>query len=225
MAEILDQIRVIIEQIVTTLGYPGISLVMFTENIFPPIPSELVMPFAGFLVADGKYSLPGIIFAGTLGSVIGAVVLYYIGVWADEPIVRAFLRRWGRYFMVSEDDLDRVLTLFDRYGSIIVFFGRVIPIVRSLISLPAGMNRMPLPRFLVFTTLGATIWTSLLSIGGMILGENWEQIMEYVSQYEKVVLVVLVLAVLAFVVLRIRERRAGRNKISTVNRPASEQLD
>lgn len=225
MAEILDQIRVIIEQIVTTLGYPGILLVMFTENIFPPIPSELVMPFAGFLVADGTYNLPGIIVAGTLGSVLGAIAIYQIGLWADEPVARAFLRRWGRYFMVSEADLDRALTLFDRYGNSIVFFGRLIPIVRSLISLPAGMNRMPLPRFLIFTSLGATIWTSLLSVGGMILGENWEQIMEYVSQYERLVLVVLVLAVLTFIVLRIRERRTGRDSLAAVKHPASKRLD
>lgn len=210
MAEILDQIRIIIEEIVKTLGYPGITFVMFAENIFPPIPSELVMPFAGFLVANDDLNFIGITIAGTLGSVVGAIVIYYIGVWADEPVIRGFLRRYGRYVMVSEGDLDRVLTLFERYGNTIIFFGRLIPIIRSLISLPAGMNRMPLPRFLVFTTLGAGIWTTVLAAGGVFLGENWEDIMGYVDQYQKVTLVVLILIAAGFIVMRLRERRIRR---------------
>ncbi len=210
MVEILNQLRDIIEQIVTTLGYPGISFVMFGENIFPPIPSELVMPFAGFLVADGKLNFIGIVLAGTFGSVVGAVVIYYIGVWADERVIRTFLRHYGRYVMVSEDDLNRALSLFERYGNAIVFFGRLIPIIRSLISLPAGMKRMPLPRFLVFTTLGASIWTTVLAAGGVILGENWEEIMGYVDQYQKATLVVLVLIALGFLLMRVREIRARR---------------
>lgn len=217
MVEILDQIRVIVEQIVTTLGYPGIAFVMFAENIFTPIPSELVMPFAGFLVADEKLNFIGIVIAGTFGSVVGAVVIYYIGVWTNEPVIRAFLRRYGRYVMVSEGDLDRVLTLFERYGNAIIFFGRLIPIIRSLISLPAGMNRMPLPRFLVFTTLGAGIWTTVLAAGGVFLGENWEDIMGYVDQYQKVTLVVLVLIATGFIVMRLRERRINRGNPSAAS--------
>src|SRR5688572_23275867 len=134
MTELMETVRIWIEQIILTLGYPGIALVMLIENLFPPIPSEVVMPFAGFLAQQGKLNLAGAIIAGTIGSVAGAVVLYYIGRWADEPVIRRFLRRWGRYVTITEEDLNQVLRVFHKYGQPIVFFGRLIPIIRSLIS-------------------------------------------------------------------------------------------
>lgn len=215
MAEILDQLSVIIREIIMALGYPGISLVMLTENLFPPIPSELVMPFAGFLVAEARLSFVGVMVAGTLGAVAGATALYYVGVWLDEPVIRRFVRRFGRYFLISEEDLDRALAFFDRYGELVIFFGRLIPIIRSLISIPAGMNRMPLLKFLVFTTLGATIWNTILTVGGWWLGANWEQIIGYIKQYERLTLVALALAVVVFVVVRVRNllsKRAAANQ-------------
>lgn len=215
MAEILDQLSVIIREIIMALGYPGISLVMLTENLFPPIPSELVMPFAGFLVAEVRLSFAGVMVAGTLGAVAGATALYYVGVWLDEPVIRRFVRRFGRYFLISEEDLDRALAFFDRYGELVIFFGRLIPIIRSLISIPAGMNRMPLLKFLVFTTLGATIWNTILTVGGWWLGANWEQIIGYIKQYERLTLVALALAVVVFVVVRVRNllsKRAAANQ-------------
>lgn len=203
MAEILDKLSILIEDIIAALGYPGITLVMFLENIFPPIPSEIVMPFAGFLVADnGEMTFPGIVIAGTLGSVLGALVIYYVGVWADDLVIRRFIRRYGRYFTVSEQDLDRALSFFDRYGEAIVFFGRLIPIIRSLISLPAGMKRMPLRRFLLFTALGTSIWTALLSAAGVILKENWEDILTFIDTYQMITLVVVGAAVLVLVIRR-----------------------
>lgn len=203
MAELLDQIRVLIEQVVTHLGYPGIALVMFIENIFTPIPSEVVMPFAGFRVAAGQYSFWSILIAGTFGSVLGALVIYYIGVWADERVIRACVRRYGRFLFVSEDDLDRSLRVFDRYGDSIILFGRLVPMVRSLVSLPAGMNRMPLGRFLFFTTLGTSLWTGLLAYVGMALGENWESLLGYVKQYEQVTLITLAALATGFVIVRV----------------------
>ncbi len=214
MSEIMEQVRLWIEQIILALGYPGITLVMLIENLFPPIPSEVVMPFAGFLAAQGKLNLVGAIAAGTIGSVAGAVVLYYIGRWADEPVVRAFLRRWGRYITVTEAELDRVMKVFDKYGQTIVFFGRLIPIIRSLISVPAGMHRMPFGRFLLFTTLGSAIWTTVLAYAGVVLAEHWEQILVYSKQYERVTLVLLVIAGIAFVAWRIYDvRRQAQRKV------------
>jgi len=210
MAALLEQVRLIIEQIILALGYPGIAIVMFTENIFPPIPSELVMPFAGFLVGRGELNFFMTLAAGTLGAVLGAVVLYYIGLWADEPIVRRFIRRYGKFFLLSESDIDRVLTAFQRHGQAIVFFGRLIPIIRSLISLPAGMQRMPMLKFLFFTTLGATLWNIALLVGGVILGANWDQILGIVRQYETLTLIVLIVLVVIFVAVRLRERRRKR---------------
>lgn len=211
MSEIIDLMRYWIEEGIHALGYVGIALIMCVENLFPPIPSELVMPFAGFLVVRGEFTLVGIILAGTIGSVVGAVILYYIGLWADELIVRNFLRRFGKYFFLSESDLDRAMDFFNRYRQPVVFFGRLIPIIRSLISLPAGMNRMPLGTFLLFTTLGSAIWTTLLSVAGLILAENWESILEYIDRYQKFTLIVLILAVIIFVVVRVRSYLNNKN--------------
>jgi membrane protein DedA with SNARE-associated domain len=210
VAQIIDQLRMIIEQIIMAMGLPGITIVMFAENLFPPIPSELVMPFAGFVVGQGKASFLPVWAAGTFGAVLGAIVLYYIGRWADEPIVRRFVRRFGKWFLLSEADLDRVLQSFARHGEAIVFFGRLIPIVRSLISLPAGMQRMPMGKFLLFTTLGAAIWTAVLTAAGVILGANWDQVLDIVRRYEQLTLAVLVIVVIAFFVIRISQRRKQR---------------
>lgn len=210
MAEILDQIRILIEEIISALGYPGITFVMLVENVFPPIPSEVVMPFAGFLVVDGHFTYLGIVLAGTLGSVLGAVVIYYIGLWSNERVVRRFIRRWGKFFLLSEDDLNRALGVFDRYGEIIIFVGRLIPIIRSLISLPAGMERMSLGKFLLFTTMGTAIWSAVLAYAGIFLGENWEDILGIVDQYERATAAVLIVLVVAFVAYRLREMRRNR---------------
>ena len=198
MAEILDTLRVVIEQIITALGYPGIALVMLVENLFPPIPSELVMPFAGFLAGRGEMNLALALLAGTIGSVVGAVVLYYVGFWAGERAVRAFVRRYGRFFLLSEEDLDRTISFFERRGNAVVFFGRLVPLVRSLISIPAGTSRMPMGMFLLFTILGSAIWNVVLAGAGLALGENWDQILSFVRQYERVILVALAAAIILF---------------------------
>jgi len=211
MSGLMEQVRLVIEQIMQTLGYPGIALIMLVENVFPPIPSELVMPLAGFLVASGTFSFPGAIAAGTIGSVAGAVILYYIGMFAGEPLVRPFIRNYGKWFLLSEADLDRSLVIFTRHGDSMVFFGRVIPLIRSLISLPAGMNRMPLLRFLLLTTAGSAIWTTLLTVAGYILGANWSTVVEFIGQYQRFVLALLVLIVVAFVVRRVIQLR-GRGQ-------------
>lgn len=207
MAEILDLLSVGIEHIIETLGYPGIALVMFIENIFPPIPSEVVMPFAGFLVADnGQFTFAGVLFSGTLGSVLGAVMLYWIGAWADEPVIRAFVRRYGRYMLLDERDLNRALSVFERHGELIVFVGRLIPLIRSLISLPAGMQRMPFGRFLLFTVLGSMLWTGMLSYAGFMLGENWEEVLTIIDRYQFITLGVLSAIALVIALRQVRLR-------------------
>jgi len=203
VGELLGNLGELIRQIIETLGYPGIVLVMAAENVFPPIPSELVMPLAGFMANEGTFNIYGVIVAGMLGSVIGALVLYYLGAWANETVIRRFVRRWGRYAFISEDDLDVSLNYFTRYGEVVIFFGRLIPLVRSLISIPAGMAHMPLPKFLFYTVLGTTIWSALLSYAGWVLKENYEVVAGYVERYQSVVLMVLALAALVFVYLRV----------------------
>jgi membrane protein DedA with SNARE-associated domain len=199
MTELVDNLSVWIRDAIEAMGYLGIALIMLLENLIPPIPSELVMPFAGFLVAENRLSFVGVVGAGTAGAVLGALVLYYIGAWAGEPLVRSFLRRYGRWLSVSEADLDRALEVFGKYGNVIVFVGRLIPLIRSLISLPAGMHHMPLGRFLLLTTLGSAIWNTALAYAGLVLGRNWEAVLGFLGQYQRLTLAVL--AVLALVLL------------------------
>ena len=213
MSQILEQIAEFVQSLILQIGYPGVAIVMFLENVFPPIPSEVVMPFAGFLVGRGELSFVGIWIAGTLGAVLGAVVLYYIGMWFGDAVIRNFLRRYGKWIMTSEADYDRALKIFEKYGNVVVFFGRLIPLVRSIISLPAGANHMPLPRFLLFTTLGAAIWTGALAYAGVVLGENWEEIIGFIDQYQDLTVIVLVVLVVLVVggwfAYKLRQRSRG----------------
>lgn len=205
MTEILEQIQLWMEQIIITLGYTGIAIVMFLECLFPPIPSELLMPFAGFMASQGHFSFSGILLAGTIGSLLGALALYYLGQYAGEPLIRTFLRRYGRYLLVAEHDFNRSLDFFERYSESIVFLGRFIPLIRSLISIPAGVNRMSLGRFVLFTALGSGLWNGLMGYIGVILGENWQEILVFVKQYELFMLIALVVVAVLFVLKRIAQ--------------------
>lgn len=211
MSALLDQLAQIIQDIILALNYPGIAAIIFTENVFPPIPSELVLPFAGFLVANGELNLIITIIAATIGSVLGAIVLYYLGLWLEDHVILNFVRRYGKWFTVTEEEFTRVLELFKKRGEWIVLFGRVIPIVRSLISVPAGMSKMPLGRFVLFTAIGSTVWNTLLVVAGYLLGANWEQILEIIDQYQDIVIIVGAVAVVAFVVWRVMVVRGRRS--------------
>lgn len=208
MAEFVDAIRYIIEAVILKLGYLGIALLMFLENIFPPIPSEPVMLFAGFLVEQNQLNFVGILLAGTIGSLVGAYVLYFFGVWADEHLLRTFLNRFGRYLSVTVKDLDRAIFFFDRYGQRLILFGRVIPVVRSLISIPAGIGRMNLRIFTIYTLIGTFIWNFTLGSAGMVVGANWEEILEIIDRYETIILISGSIAITAFIVFRILQNQA-----------------
>jgi membrane protein DedA with SNARE-associated domain len=212
MTELITQLIETIKSIITTLGYPGVAFATFAENIFPPIPSEVVIPFAGFVAADGTLTFIGVWIASTLGSVIGAVVIYYIGMWAGDTVMRGFLRRYGRWFGTSEGDYDRALGVFRKYGAAAVFFGRVIPLVRTVISVPAGADHMPLGKFVLYTTLGSAIWSGILAYAGMVLGQNWEEVSHLMEQYSDVVYVIIGIIGVAVVGYFIYTRMKNRNK-------------
>lgn len=207
MSHLLEQVAILVQDIIRAIGYPGIVLIMLAENVFPPIPSEVIMPFGGFLVGRGEMNFLAVWGAGVLGSVLGALVLYYIGWWAGDTVLRSLLRRYGRFLTITEKEYDRALDYFGRYGHWVVFFGRLIPIIRSLISLPAGAEHMPMPKFLLYTTAGSAIWSGLLAYAGLVLGENWEEVLVLTKQYERVVLVALVMVAVAVVTWWIRRRR------------------
>ncbi len=215
MAHLLEGLVGWIEALMLRLGYIGVALIMLVENLFPPIPSEIVMPLAGFMAARGEFSFFWAVLAGTVGSVLGALALYYVGRLAGEPLVRPFIRSYGRWFLLSEADLDQALKIFQRHGDLMVFSGRVIPLVRSLISLPAGMNRMPIGRFLLLTTLGSAVWTTMLSGAGFLLGSNWSLVVELISDYQKVVLAVIVVGTGYFTFQRLRSLRRNARASSS----------
>ncbi len=214
MSEIIRFFAQIAEKLITLFGYPGIALVTFLENLFPPLPSELIVPFAGFQAAGGHMGLAGVIIASTVGSVSGALVLYGLGAWWGEAPIRHLVRRYGRYVLLTEGDLDKVLSLFDNYGSGIILFGRLIPGLRSYISIPAGMRRMPLGRFLLFTTLGTGSWSGLMAYAGYMLGENWDQVVGYVNAYQQIITVLTTVVTVGFVVTRLRSLRRQRGQLS-----------
>ena len=195
------------ERLVESMGYPGLAIIMFLENVFPPIPSEPFLLGAGFATADGKMSLPLSILAATIGSLIGATVFYYIGIALPEHRIRSLLRRYGKFALLGEDDLDRALAWFVGHGRAVVFFGRCIPLVRTLISVPAGLTRMPLPQFLAYSAAGTALWSTFLILAGRLLGNKYEDALVYLDRFQYLVVAVVVVALAAFVLRRVRSRR------------------
>jgi len=208
-------VRELVTQVYEAVGYLGVALWVAIESVIVPIPSELVLPFAGFLVGQGTaiepltgepWSLWLTVIAGTIGATVGALVAYAIGAWGGRPI----LARWGRYLGISAQDLDKTEAFFVKYGIAASFFGRMIPVVRSLVSFSAGIGRMPLIPFTLFTFLGSLPWTLLLVFVGSELGANWEQIGGILKQFEYAILGILAVVLVAFVWLRIIRPRTSR---------------
>ncbi|MGK5739901.1 DedA family protein [Micromonospora sp. URMC 103] len=197
-----------VTDLVERLGGPGAGLAVALENLFPPIPSEVILPLAGFVAGQGRMSVVAAIFWTTLGSLLGALALYGIGATLGRDRMRAVVARLP---LVKLSDVDRTEAWFARHGVKAVFFGRMIPIFRSLISIPAGVERMPIGVFALYTTLGSLIWNTTFVLAGYLLGDNWHLVEGYVGVLQNVVIVVCAAAVGWFVVSRIRRaRRAAR---------------
>ena len=178
-------------------GYISIFILMAMESSALPIPGEVIMPFAGFLIVQGKFTWTAVILVSTAGSITGSYISYLIGQYGGEP----FFERYGKYLLVKKQHLDLTHRFFNHYGSITIFFSRFIPVVRHLISIPAGMSRMKMPKFLLFTILGAGLWNTFLTYMGFVLKENWNEIMKY-SHYIDVSVVVVCVLVIAFFIWR-----------------------
>lgn len=189
-----EMISVWIENTMTSMGYWGIGLLMFLENLFPPIPSELIMPLAGFTIAKGKMEFIPAVFAGVLGTVLGAFPWYFAGKFVGEPRLRHLADRYGKWLTLSGRDIDKANNWFTRHGIGAVFFCRLVPGVRTLISLPAGLNEMPLLSFTVFSTLGTTLWVGFLTFVGLKLGENYALVDKWLAPVSKIILVGIMLA-------------------------------
>jgi len=206
LGDALNAIKIWVEEIISSMGYVGLYLVMFLENVFPPIPSEVVLPLAGSLTLTGRFSILWITTIGMLGSLTGAFLFYGLGKWLGEPRVRTIIENYGRYALLSTDDLDRSLEWFEKYDDWVIFFSRMVPIVRSLISIPAGIASMNITKFSFFTILGTALWSFLLALGGRLLGEQWPLIAEFINTYQNIVLVITIAAVLLFIGSRLYKK-------------------
>jgi len=185
--------------IIKTIGYPGVMLSMFIESFFAPIPSELILPFSGFVASSGALNIYLTIILASIAAYLGTLPFYFIGRWGKEK-VDLFLRKWGKYLFIKEEDLDKGYAIFAKHGSKMVFFGRLIPIVRTVISFPAGVADMNFGLFSAYTLAGTLIWSSLLAGAGYLLGDNWDAVGGYISKYEKVIIVVGIIFVALFVI-------------------------
>lgn len=197
-----------IQQLMDQLGYLGILLLMVLENLFPPIPSELIMPSAGFAAARGELNLFLVIAAGTVGSVVGTLPLYFVGRVFDEERLVTWADRYGRWLTLKGDDIRRADAWFDRHGRAAVLFGRLVPGIRSLLSLPAGMSDMPLGQFVLYSAIGSGLWASVLTAAGYLLGEHYDRVEAYIAPASKVVLAVLLAAAAVWFLRRRREQGA-----------------
>lgn len=192
---------------INSLGYLGIALLMFVENIFPPVPSEIIMPLAGFTVTQGKLSLVYVIVARMVGSVLGALPWYYVGKQLGEDRLKKFADKYGKWLTLSGKDIDKSKQWFDKHGGIAVFFCRLVPGVRTLISVPAGIDKMHLVPFLLYSTLGTGLWVGLLTYAGFVLGQNYKLVEKFLGPASAVILIALIVAFCIWVARRKKKQQ------------------
>jgi len=211
---VFEQFATWIKHVVETLGYPGVFVLITLESTLVPIPSELVMPFAGAMAARGSFSLPVVLAINSTAALLGSGICYVIGAKGGKP----FLERYGKFFLLRQHDLDKTERVFARHGKWVVLIGRFLPVVRHVISVPAGIARMPLRTFFLQTFIGSTLWGGFLIILGYELGDNWEAVATKFKRVDLVIGGVIVLAVVSIAVVFFLRRRRER---SNSDRPTS----
>ena len=196
-----------VQDVIESLGYLGVALLVIAENLFPPIPSEIVLPFAGFVARRGDGSVIVMVVASTIGSVIGALVLYAIAAAIGPERIHTFVVRFGKWFGVKESDMVRAEEWFDRRSNVAVLVGRCVPLIRSLVSIPAGFRRMKFVPFITLTAIGSAVWNIALIGAGAALGDQWDRVGDYVGIFQWVVIAALVAAVARFSLTKLRARQ------------------
>ncbi len=190
--------------VISTIGYPGVFFLMVMESMVIPMPSELVLPFAGFLVAQGNFTFVFVVIASSLGSIVGSLISYSMGKYGGNQLIV----KYGKYVLLDTDDLYRTEEWFSKRGEYTIFISRFIPVVRHLISIPAGIGNMNLKRFSFYTIAGATSWNCILTYGGYLLGENWGEIKHYSEPVSITVALLLLVAFVYFVYRHLRHKRS-----------------
>ena len=184
LEKIITALAVWIMSVISTMGYGGIVLLMAIESACIPLPSEIIMPFAGFLVFKGELILWLVALAGAVGCVVGSIPAYYLGMYGGRPLVE----KYGKYVLISKRDLDMADRWFDKHGEIIIFIARLLPAVRTFIAFPAGVARMNMPKFIIYTFVGSLIWCWLLAYAGMKFGEHWDKLKVYFHEFHYVII-------------------------------------
>jgi membrane protein DedA with SNARE-associated domain len=202
VTRILEALGAFIIYVISTMGLPGIVLLMAIESACIPLPSEVIMPFSGYLVFLGKYSLWSVGLAGAVGCVVGSVPAYYLGMYGGRPLVE----RYGKYILVSRHDLDMADRWFERHGEATVFFARLLPVIRTFIAFPAGVARMDMKRFIVYTFAGSLPWTLGLAYVGMVLGKRWVTLRYYFHKFDLVIGAAIVAGVVWYVRRHLKNR-------------------
>lgn len=198
-----------ITSVMEQFGYFGIALLILVENVFPPIPSEVILTFGGFMTTKSELSIFGVVVASTIGSVGGAVILYWIGRILNVERLERIIEKWGKYLRLTKEDVRKADAWFDKYGPWTVFFCRFIPLIRSLISIPAGMSGINQWLFLVLTTLGTLIWNLVLVLVGAKVGNNWHQIVNYMDVYSNIMYVVIAVSAVIFIIWFIKRKKTS----------------
>ena len=209
-----------VQDVINQFGYFGVALLVVIENVFPPIPSEIVLPFAGFVAQQGASAMNatadaaqsdttviGMMIAATVGSVVGALILYFVSAAIGPERLRGFVERFGKWFGVKSSDLVRAEEWFDRRSVVAVLVGRCVPLIRSIVSIPAGFRRMKLTSFVVLTAIGSAVWNIALIGAGAVLGDQWERVGEYVGVFQWLVIAAVLVLLVRFVVSRLKKRR------------------
>ncbi len=200
-------------EIMNNFGYIGVFLLIAIENIFPPIPSEVILLFGGFMTTFTDMNIIGVIIASTLGSLVGAIALYYIGkILNKERLKKIITSKYGKLLRLTPKDIDKADNWFDTKGNKTVFFCRFIPLIRSLISIPAGMSEMPMKKFLIYTVAGSAIWNAALTIAGSIVGDKWEDILDIMDKYSHIIVIALaILFIIAVIIFYSKRRKKKAN--------------
>lgn len=202
----------IILSIMGKYGYIGVLLLIMVENVFPPIPSEVILLFGGFMTTYTKLSIFGMVVASTLGSLFGAIILYYIGkIFNKDRLKKIISGKLGKILRLKVSDIDNADNWFDNKGNKTVFFCRFVPLIRSLISIPAGMSEMPMFKFLLYTLFGSLIWNTVLIIVGSVVGENWTKIVNVLDTYSHIVVLILFIIIIVGIYLFYRKRSDKKN--------------
>ncbi len=202
-----------VQDVINQFGYFGVALLVVIENVFPPIPSEIVLPFAGFVAQQGAgaaqsdTSVIGMMIAATVGSVVGALILYFTSAAIGPDRLRAFVEKFGKWFGVKPADLVRAEAWFDRRSFVAVLVGRCVPLIRSIVSIPAGFRRMKLSSFVVLTAIGSAVWNIALIGAGAVLKDQWDRVGDYVGVFQWVVILAIVVFVVRFVISLVKRRR------------------